>query len=62
MIRDMQTFWNYFGTDDFYDSCFTSKVDWTLDLHLFLSTLEDPQCELCSSLKICKISHYCSSR
>ena len=46
------------GPDDFYDSCFVSKVDYTLHLHSLLSTLEDPQSELrllCSCFY--KISH-----
>ena len=48
------------GSEDFYNSYFASKVDRTLHLHSLLSSLEDPQCELhllCSCLSICKISH-----
>ena len=48
------------GSEDFYNSYFASKVDRTLHLHSLLSSLEDPQCELHllrSCLSICKISH-----
>ena len=48
------------GSEDFYNSYFASKVDRTLHFHSLLSFLEDPQCEfhlLRSCLSICKISH-----
>ena len=48
------------GSEDFYNSYFASKVDRTSHLHSLLSSLEDPQCELHllrSCLSICKISH-----
>ena len=48
------------GSDDFYESYFASKVDRTLHLHSLLSALENPQCELHllrSCLNICRISH-----
>ena len=48
------------GSEEFYNSYFASKVDRTLHLHSLLSSLEDPQCELHllrSCLSICKIFH-----
>ena len=48
------------GSDNFFDSYFASKVDRTRRLQELLCFLEDPQCEfhlLRSCLNVCKVTH-----